>query len=398
MVALESLLLLFALGTQSLVASQSVICQSQLGSKSIPANKIPRATTTIHSKITVQKKVTRKVNVVVVPRPTTTTSTEVKTITETTQADADVETAIETKTDVTTTIEVRLHTTTSISTSSKTTTRYTTTSTIQAPAGFTPAKGPYWRPRIKARDSLKKRAAPKGFPAELQSNPEYVQRIDCTKKVLSTSVKVTTTTIKGTRVTVSPKTKTKVISSITTSIQTVYPPKVTKTSTETTTSTLTEYDDRTEKATATESVTVESVIPVDYYAACGDNNMLRTANGGNKISSLDYNFTMRISSTLGLKTAYECCVLCQKTPNCLFSNWRGNSVCSLYLPLTSDFCTKSQQVVATYHTSANSNNDFVFSNSQCGNDLMEFSSATCFMGGLVIDPVYNIGTRDFAIK
>jgi hypothetical protein len=98
MVALRSVLLLLALGTESLVTSQSVICQSKLGTKSIPASKVPRATTTIHNKLTVLKKVIRKVNVVVVPRPTTTTSTEVKTITETTQADPDVETAIEIKT------------------------------------------------------------------------------------------------------------------------------------------------------------------------------------------------------------------------------------------------------------------------------------------------------------
>ncbi|CAF3479035.1 hypothetical protein SNK05_007537 [Fusarium graminearum] len=188
MVAVKSISLLFALVTESLVGSQNLIF-------------------------------TRKVNVVVIPRPTTTTFTDVKTITETTQADPDVETAIETKADVTTTIEVRLHTTTSISTSSRTITAYTTTSTIQAPAGFTPAKGSDWLPKIKARDSLntlKERAAVELFPAGLQSNPEYVQRVDCTKKVPSTSIKVTTITVKGTRVTASPKTKTKVITSSTT--------------------------------------------------------------------------------------------------------------------------------------------------------------------------------------
>jgi hypothetical protein len=98
MVALKSALLLLALGTEVLAASPSVVCQSKLGPQSIPSNKIPRATTTIHNKVTIQKKVVRKVNVVVVPRPITTTSTEVKTITEITQADPDVETAIETKT------------------------------------------------------------------------------------------------------------------------------------------------------------------------------------------------------------------------------------------------------------------------------------------------------------
>ncbi|KAF5642504.1 uncharacterized protein FTJAE_3661 [Fusarium tjaetaba] len=252
MVALKSVLLLLALGTESLVASQSVICQSKLGTKSIPASKIPRAATTIHNKLTVLKKVIRKVNVVVVPRPTTTTSTEVKTITETTQADPDIETAIETKTDTTTTIEVRLHTAASISTSFTTTTRYSTTRIIPTPAGFVPAKGPDWRPKIKARDALKGRAAPAVLPAELQSDPEYVQRIDCTKKVSTTFIKATTITVKGTRVTANPETKTKFVTSTTTTIETQYPPKVTETSFETTISTVTGYEDRTETATATE--------------------------------------------------------------------------------------------------------------------------------------------------
>ncbi|ENH71438.1 hypothetical protein FOC1_g10007670 [Fusarium oxysporum f. sp. cubense race 1] len=323
MVAVKSILLLLALGTESLVASQSVICQSKLGTKSIPASKIPRATTTIHNKVTVQKKVIRKVNVVVVPRPTTTTPIEVKTITETTEADPDIETAIETKTDLTTTIEVRLHTTTSVSTSYTTTTRYTTTSTIRAPAGFTPAKGPDWRPKVKVRDSVKERAAPDVFPAGLQLSPEYVQRIDCTNKVPTTSVKVTTVTVKGTRVTAKPKTKIKL-------------------------------------------VTVESVIPVEHYEACSDANLLRSANGGNRISQISVKFTSRITSTSGLKNAYECCVICQQTANCLFSNWRANSVCAVYLPLTTDFCSNGQQVAASYYSSAVTTNDFVLSNGQCG--------------------------------
>ncbi|KAG5655099.1 hypothetical protein KAF25_000222, partial [Fusarium avenaceum] len=252
MVALKSALLLLALGTEILAASPSVVCQSKLGPQSVPSNKIPRATTTIHNKVTIQKKVIRKVNVVVVPRPVTTTSTEVKTITEITQADPDVETAIETKTDTTTTTQVRLHTTTSTSISSTTTIKYTT-STILAPAGFIPAKGPDWQAKIKARDLLEARAAPDSLLSRLESGPEYVQRVDCIKNVPTTSIKVTTVTVKGTRVTAEPKTKTKVVTSASTTIETQYPPKVTETSIETTTSTVTEYGDRTETATATET-------------------------------------------------------------------------------------------------------------------------------------------------
>jgi hypothetical protein len=154
--------------------------------------------------------------------------------------------------DTTTSIEVRLHTTSSTSTSFTTTTRYSTTSIIPTPAGFVPAKGPDWRPKLKARDTLKDRAAPAVLPVKLQSNPEYVQRIDCTKKVPTTSIKVTTITVKGARVTANPKTKTKFVTSTTTTIETQYPPKVTETSFETTISTVTEYEDRTETATETE--------------------------------------------------------------------------------------------------------------------------------------------------
>ncbi|KAM0422197.1 hypothetical protein ACHAPD_000641 [Fusarium lateritium] len=302
MVALRSALLLLALAAEGLAVSSNVICQSKLGTQSIPASRIPRTTTTVHNKVTVQKKVIRKVNVVVVPRAKTTTSTTVKTITETTQADPGVETAIVTKTDTTTKNEVRLHTTTSTSISSSTTTKYTT-STVQASQGFVVAKGPDWRPKIKARNSHAERASSDISLPGLGSNPQYVQRIDCVKNVPTTTVKVTTVTVQGSRVTVNPKTNTKVVTSIETTVETQYPPKVTETSLTTTVSTVTEYDDRTETATKTEIVMVESVIPADsYYEACGDSNMLMTANGGYNIVSATRNMNTVGTPTSGPKT------------------------------------------------------------------------------------------------
>ncbi|RGP59198.1 hypothetical protein FSPOR_11491 [Fusarium sporotrichioides] len=370
MVTFKSALLLLALGTEALAASPSVICQSKLGPQSIPPNKIPRATTTIHNKVTVQKKVIRKVNVVVIPRPITTTSTEVKTITDTTQADPDVETAIETKTDTTTTNQVRLHTTTSTSISSTTTTKYTT-STVTAPAGFIPAKGGDWQAKIKARDLLGARAVPGDLMDGLPSGPEYVQRVDCVKNIPTTSIKVTTVTVQGTRVTAKPKTKTKVITSFSTTIETQYPPKVTETSFETTVSTVTEYDDRTETGTATEVVTVESVIPADpYYEACGDNNMLRTANGGNRIVSATRNLNCVGFPTSGPKNAYECCVQCQKSSTCLITIWReDSSSCLLYTPSPSPgVCSSNmnQLLTFTYVTKADATTGNTYSNGPCG--------------------------------
>lgn len=54
------------------------------------------------------------------------------------------------------------------------------------------------------------------------------------------------------------------------------------------------------------------------------------------------------------------------TTSCMFSDWRANSVCAMYLPLTSDFCTNGQQLVATYSTSATSANDWVSGHGKCG--------------------------------
>nr|RBR01174.1 hypothetical protein FVER53263_10678 [Fusarium verticillioides] len=235
----------------------SVICQSKLGTKSITASKVPRATTTIRSKLPVLKKLVRKVNVVVVPRPTTTTSTEVKTITETTQADPDVETTIETKT-----------------------------------AGFISAKGPDWRPKVKARDTPKDIAAPDLLPAGLQSETEYVQRIDCAKENPTTALKATTITVKEARVTANPKDQNEIR----------------------------HINHNYNRDSVSAKVTVERVIPVDYYDAYGDTNMLRTANGGKIISSLSIKISSRVSIINGLENPYECYVCCQQTAEGLFSN------------------------------------------------------------------------------
>jgi hypothetical protein len=94
MVSVKFVILFLALGTEALAATTSTLtCFTKLGTSSIASNKIPRATTTVSNKITVVKRVVRKVNVVVVPRPRTTVETEISKTTITTQADPDVEIA-----------------------------------------------------------------------------------------------------------------------------------------------------------------------------------------------------------------------------------------------------------------------------------------------------------------
>jgi hypothetical protein len=96
MVAVKSLLTLLALGAQALAATPSVVCATDLGTKSVKS--IPTSTTTTIKKITVIKKIIRKVNVVVVPVAKTTTIRSTSTVTLTSFADEDVDTATETET------------------------------------------------------------------------------------------------------------------------------------------------------------------------------------------------------------------------------------------------------------------------------------------------------------
>ncbi|KAF5017579.1 hypothetical protein F66182_10469 [Fusarium sp. NRRL 66182] len=369
MVAFKSALLLLALGTEALAASD-VVCQSKLGTASIPANKIPRATTTVKNKITIIKKVIRKINVVVVPLPRTTTETETIEEKTTVVADPDVETAVETVSDWQTKYETHYHTVYSSATSYTTTTKYTS-ETIAAPAGFTGLReaGDY-RAKIKARAAPAAPANPAVLPAGLRSGSEYVQRVDCVKNVPSRSTKVVTSTVKGPRITLKAKTKTKSVKSTTTIIETEYPPKVTQTSTETVYPTLTQYVDRTETIFNTETVTVETIVPTGspYYAACADTNMVSQANGAQRVQDVQRSVGNRGASVQGPQNSYECCAECMKSPSCAMSLWITGSAASCWLYTITDtgLCGNGQLAWGSYFTRPTSTSPWTFSNGPCG--------------------------------
>jgi hypothetical protein len=86
MVAFKSLLVLLTLGAEALAGPakpDASTCTTFLGSKTV--KNVPTATTTTIKNVIITKKVVRKVNVVVVPRPKTTTvrTTETEIITRT---------------------------------------------------------------------------------------------------------------------------------------------------------------------------------------------------------------------------------------------------------------------------------------------------------------------------
>ncbi|KAF5627861.1 hypothetical protein F25303_10613 [Fusarium sp. NRRL 25303] len=242
------------------------------------------------NQVTVIKKVIRKVSVVVVPRAKTTTETETVIKVTTTSVDSDIETATETETDIQTTNWAVMLARTSTSTSSTTTTKYTT-STIPTPSGFVPIrKVQGYIARVKARGPV-----PRATTA-------YLQRIDCTKKIPSTTTQTVPTTIKGARITLKPQTITKKTTSFMTITVTKHGPQVTDT--EIVTALRVNLAQRTQTQTIPETVTIEAIVPADpFYVACSSSNLASTANGGKRIANFDAWVANRPISISGLTSA-----------------------------------------------------------------------------------------------
>ncbi|KAG5657027.1 hypothetical protein KAF25_011196 [Fusarium avenaceum] len=366
MVSVKFVILFLALGTEALAATSSTLtCLTKLGTSSIASNKIPRATTTVSNKVTVIKRIIRKVNVIVIPRPRTTVETEISKTTVTTEADPDVETATEIVTDEQTKRESRYITTTSTSTSFTTVSK-TSTTTIAPPAGFTALlDAPDYRAKIKARANVAPLNGALGA-----AKAQYPQRIDCTKRVPTTTVKTISTTIQGPRRTLQPKTKTRVVTSIQTIVETQYPPKVTETDTITVSPTVTEYDEVTVEATAFETVTVETTVPETFYQACGNNNILRTANGGHGfVNIITLGKPYATTYVPNISKQYDCCVACVQQPGCFFSySGIGANYCYIYLSSSpaASVCPNGQVLWANYYTRPNAPVQYEVSNGPCG--------------------------------
>ncbi|CEI66251.1 hypothetical protein FVEN_g4355 [Fusarium venenatum] len=367
MVALKpALLVLFAIGNEALAVTSDILCTSKLGTASIASSKIPRATTTIKSQVTVIKRVIRKANVIVVPQPRTTTETETAKRTITTDAAPEVEIATSVVTSMQTQKIISYTTTTSTSTSYTTTTKWTT-KTVAAPADFKflHSYDSQWVPK-----KLKVRKNQDASPV-IQPNSLYVQRVDCTKRVPSTIIKTVTTTVPGPRRTLAPKTKTKMTTTTEISTQTNYPPKVTQTTIETVSpiTVVRETVTRQAASVSTEIVTVETLLPApDFYEACGQDAFVSSANGGNGIV-LSPNLSSQTEGITGeaAKGAYNCCVECMKRPNCLLSKVSGDGTCFHHVSYaTPNVCPNGQTMWSYYYSYPNSAAVYTFTNGPCG--------------------------------
>ncbi|RBR25262.1 uncharacterized protein FIESC28_01871 [Fusarium coffeatum] len=410
MVALKSLLLLCTLGIQVGATDPThVLCETKLGTASIASNRIPTATSTVVEKLTVVKKVIRKVNVVVVPRPKTSTVRSTSWITTTTLADPRKRTA--TSTFIGKNVPVSLliviyaniyftlldtitihstRTSTSVtSTDSFTVTTKYVDQTVPAPAGFTAILND---PLYEAR----RRMRALNNDQEVEDIPDiaavmYPQRVDCTKKKPSTSTTTTTTIIQGPRTTVKAVTKTHFSTVVSITTSTEYPPDVETTVTVTTYPVTTVWGETTTVSTVTNTgkslarlilvnhnnsfllVTVESQIPMEtVYLACKNDNILRTANnGGRVVAWTDVSAADNAPTDIGAGyTASECCAECQKRPFCRISLLdTADTKCYLYLTGTADRCSNGQQPsFGRYLTSNNSpaQPQWIYSNGPCG--------------------------------
>ncbi|KAM0546758.1 hypothetical protein ACHAPJ_010686 [Fusarium lateritium] len=351
MVAFKSALVFLALSVEALAAvpaGSSVVCATKLGTVSV-ANP-PRATTTTINKLTVIKKVIQKVNVIVIPVAKTTTVKETTTILDTVTAGSDTETATETSTSTETTST----TTTTTATETFTFTTFALarqiTTTVAAPADFTPIAQ---TTDVAKRDIVKRLTRTLTLPGE--GAKEYVQRVDCTKRIPQYTTKTVTT--KTTVITVHDTT-------------TVYGPDVSETVITVTIETFRALARKLATTTSTQTVTVQTEVPAFIqHDACNADNILSRANGGGLFSSITILSGDQQESYLGDLSPSQCCSECMLRPNCRVSLVRKGK-CYVYLAQDAKICANNAQPAwGRYKTTAGSSGavpDTLWSNGPCG--------------------------------
>ncbi|CVL08145.1 uncharacterized protein FMAN_14191 [Fusarium mangiferae] len=373
MVAINSLLFLLTLGAGAVAsaANPSLVCATDLGTKSVKS--IPTTTSTTVKKVTIIKKVIRKVNIIVVPIAKTTTVFTTQFVTVTTTANPDTKTATSTIISKSTLESTRIATATTTSTSTTTSTRFIT-STVAEPAGFTAILDD---PLYVAKRDAKKVGKLEMLSA--QASSLYPQRVSCVREVPSYSTKIVSTTVQGGRTTLKAATKTKA-STVTTTITSVeYPDDVSTTVTTTVSDTVTDYTDFTTTISLTQTVTIENQVPQStIYDACRSENILVSANGGGRVVAWVDVTSDTIPTIFGDGyTPAACCAECVKRSNCRIGilgklsgyDFTTSTTCAVFLASDTSKCADGQQpLFARYVTTNNSplQPQYIYSNGPCG--------------------------------
>ncbi|CAF3447488.1 unnamed protein product [Fusarium graminearum] len=184
-----------------------------------------------------------------------------------------------------------------------------------------------------------------------------------------TSIKTTTTVVQGPRKTVAAKTSTKVVTTTQTETSTEYPDDVTSTVTETVSPTVTNFVSVTDTSSSTETITVETIIPAaePFYAACGANNMMVTANGGRPVPYVDMTIGFGIASVGAAQgDAYKCCTSCMQNPLCFLSFLADQDGSCTVLYSNTNVCPNGQIQVGQYKSQAGSSATYHWMNGPCG--------------------------------
>lgn len=407
MVAFKSLLVLLTLSAEAFAGPakpDAPTCTTFLGSKTV--KNVPTAITTTIKNIIITKKVIRKVNVVVVPRPKATTvrTTETEIITRTDNGVVATETltckylecrastalaelTYTTTADKSTTTNFRTSWVTSQYTSYTTTTKSFTFTVTTTPLGYTAIlDDASYRAK---RDLLLERepedevtpVVPKLFPGG-----DLPQSVRCVKDVPKYTTKTVTTTVQGPRRTLKAATKTNTLTFFTSPVSTVYPQATsTTTITEyheivttdvevTSTSSITETGKNLHRhsipayTNTTSTVTVESWIPqATVYDICNSRNMMRTANAGGSVITYRDSDGVNFGALGKGFTEVSCCSRCAADPYCRGTAYSGGTDTSCYVFISRDvsLCSTSRNLLARYVTYPFADSS-VYSNGPCG--------------------------------
>ncbi|KAI1318537.1 hypothetical protein F5Y16DRAFT_391825 [Xylariaceae sp. FL0255] len=359
--------LALALAGEAIATTTALTCITQYGLWPV-RGKLVTNTHVVTKTAVVTRTSTKTPTVTVTASPVTSKVTTTTSITTSVIGVATTDTATITTTSTATATETDTETDTTTTTVTTTST-VTTQSTVPAPAGFTGvAEGGGYNPK-KARearpkpDSLDRRS-----PGLLVANQNlYPECVECTLQVTTTKTTTVTTTAKPSTKTLPGTTATSTTTVSTTSTSTVFPPDVTSTVTSTvaTTSTVTTTSTTLSTGTTTTTATETLYTTPAYYAACGPDNIVASANGGNAIDTFSYGEPA--ISAVYVNTAYDCCVACFNSVTPCFAAVYYGGECDLVQSTTAT-CAAGVPYGGYYETDSSDPGDdgFVVLNGPCG--------------------------------
>ncbi|RBQ78823.1 hypothetical protein FVER14953_21404 [Fusarium verticillioides] len=273
-------------------------------------------------------------------------------------------------TNVTTTDE-ELATTTITSTSTMTlTATIRRTTTIPATSGFVPiASEPGYLPRRRNKRDVDKLAPTAKPTLEKRCWPD-IRSIVCNTTIFTLTTQTitrarcrlplpTTTVTQNVTVNTATTTVTATVTSTRTESTTVMA-TVENVITSTTTSTWTFITRPIDTNTTFFATT--TLATATTYAACQANNLINSANGGHFIWNINYGGSQnQIQVGIPARNAYECCVACHQTQNCIWSNFPG--FCELVI---ANSCNPNSNFNSSFITSPDVRRGTTISNGPCG--------------------------------